>query len=415
MISGLANTDLATFEIPSRLDNSAINNYYRTARSGGGDLLAPSSLAGADWPAQDPSTAPQGVRFITADDHQVLRGAALNVAVSVKHFKEVHRRLNLPDLLYAFLMSEAFQFNPRQRIDNSGVWRHRVAKAIDGGAPLRVVWPVLSKIPNFAKQMTGASSATAGEEATFIHLQHLVDLSRQIYRPGIKIILLIDAALYNPAIGNDEVAVRHYIQDLRRLRIEVGALDLELIDYAELLASECAREFHAALQQANLGLAGDIELFQQHGSWLESMRSIVNTLNYPLNYADMRELFSKQRNPSNRWSALVERQSQEGLKRMIAIKTATSEVNLPDKLWPGHLRVTCHWKRIIDGEAVPGLRAYPRYYASSRILPYHGVPLVRFGSHGPVLDIFPEVSLRGRLDLTRVIHANGDTYFYEPK
>ena len=113
MISGLANTDLATFEIPSRLDNSAINNYYRTARSGGGDLLAPSSLAGADWPAQDPSTAPQGVRFITADDHQVLRGAALNVAVSVKHFKEVHRRLNLPDLLYAFLMSEAFQFNPR--------------------------------------------------------------------------------------------------------------------------------------------------------------------------------------------------------------------------------------------------------------------------------------------------------------
>ena len=85
-----------------------------------------------------------------------------------------------------------------------------------------MVWPVLSKIPNFAKQMTGASSATAGEEATFIHLQHLVDLSRQIYRPGIKIILLIDAALYNPAIGNDEVAVRHYIQDLRRLRIEVG-------------------------------------------------------------------------------------------------------------------------------------------------------------------------------------------------
>ena len=145
------------------------------------------------------------------------------------------------------------------------------------------------------------------------------------------------------------------------------------------------------------------------------MRSTVNTICYPLSYSDMRDVFSSKKNPANKWYGLVERLASEGLRQMLALKAAANEVNVPEKVWPGHLRVSCHKKRIIGGFAIPGLRVYPRYYASSRILPYHGVPLIRFGHRGPVLDIFPEIFLRGRIDVTRVVLLNGDTYFYEAR
>ena len=140
-----------------------------------------------------------------------LRTAALNLDFSHALLRE-SSRCDRPDFLYMLLMSAPFQFNPKSHIDEATIWKQRVAACVRSDKPVPIVFPLMCKIPNFAKQMTGAASATAGEEAALIHFQHIADIVKAVYSPGIKVILLADAAFYNPAIRNDGVAVKRYMQ-----------------------------------------------------------------------------------------------------------------------------------------------------------------------------------------------------------
>jgi hypothetical protein len=66
-----------------------------------------------------------------------------------------------------------------------------------------------------------------------------------------------------------------------------------------------------------------------------------------------------------------------------------------------------------QGRSVLGLRCYPEYYAASRLLPYHGMPLIHRGKNGsPKLVIEPEVSLRSREDLLRILNDRQEPVLY---
>lgn len=87
-------------------------------------------------------------------------------------------------------------------------------------------------------------------------------------------------------------------------------------------------------------------------------------------------------------------------------------MDLPSRLWPNHVRATCH-KGVKDGRNVLGLRPYPEYYVRSRLLPYQGMPLIEMSSKGKNrLVIAPEVSLRGDSRLVRVMNSEGEPVLY---
>jgi hypothetical protein len=91
---------------------------------------------------------------------------------------------------------------------------------------------------------------------------------------------------------------------------------------------------------------------------------------------------------------------------------ACDELNVVERLWPNHVRATCH-RGIKQGRNVLGLRCYPEYYGASKLLPYHGMPLIRSDKKlRPQLVVEPEVSLRCREDLFRVMSAEGEPVLY---
>src|SRR5882724_11851953 len=91
------------------------------------------------------------------------------------------------------------------------------------------------------------------------------------------------------------------------------------------------------------------------------------------------------------------------LPRKLAIRYAarTFERELRAARFPDATRVTCHIHR---GERLTlGLRSYTDFQRTSKLLPYHGVPLVSRDGSRLRLAVYAEVQLRSRCDLVRIV------------
>src|SRR5207302_11078785 len=143
-----------------------------------------------------------------------------------------------------------------------------------------------------------------------------------------------------------------------------------------------------------------------------SMRASLNSRRLGLEYSDLLEIFGPRQVRFRAIRREIDELAAFALREQLAIKLACDELNASERVWPGHIRASCHRGKK-NGRAVLGLRCYPEYYRSSRLLPYHGMPLIQPEDHGkPRLTILPEISLRGREDLTRVVNEIGEPVLY---
>ena len=211
--------------------------------------------------------------------------------------------------------------------------------------------------------------------------------------------------------------VTQYLRDVKALAAEASPEgSLFVHDYAELLADE-ARTFGLYFARYRRTLADNPNALIDHQTYRglhASTRTCISTGGLGLNFEDMRALFGPNPDPGHRLAGWFDEGAHRGLQIQLAIKLAADRVNLPQKLWPNHVRASCH-KGLKHGRAPIGLRVYPEYYRSGKLLPYHGVPILTQRPEGPRLMIEPEICLRARIDCTRVVDDAGRTFFYDAR
>lgn len=379
----------------------------------GTEVWSASALHHAAWPDSDPSGSSQPEARWDESHSELLRQAVENFELNPAAFLAKTAGMEAGDRLWSLLTHRAFNFNGSS-VRTEGHWVERVRGALRRGEPVQIAYPLVCKIGNPAKRMTLVGT-TAGERATVRFFKRIGELAKAIYPPGIVVNVLSDATLYNGALQVPPPSAYAYMKDFGALIDEEGAGgSIRLHDYSELLAPYY-REFEAAYTQAYryLGSPTDVTLDETARTSLPtSIRASLNSRRLGLDYGSLRNLFGPHQVEFEPVRRVLDVQAEQALREQLAIKLACDQLDLPDRLWPDNVRATCH-RGPKHGRAVLGLRCYPEYYGRSKLLPYHGMPLIEVPGEGsPKLSILPEISLYGRDDLTRVVDARGEPVLY---
>lgn len=388
----------------------------------GDTVLQPSSLKGYRWPSSNPTETHQRVRKQTVEDVHLVRQCAATPEINWKAFHKETRDLTTAGKVHHLLTHRKFQFNTVGLVRQEPRWQENITKAVTDGQPILVTYPLMCKVGNWAKQMTNIGPH-AGEDCTLFFFAHLNSLVGQIYEPGLRFKILADARLYNSAFKISEVEVSRYLSALRK-QVKAFGIDhiIEIVDYADVLeAHACDDYLERYFDYQNRMVAGDESVLSGINvpSLLDSVEASINTRPLGMSYGEHLSIFSSQGVRSGDSSPLAKEVSQmatTAFREVVAIRKACGDVDICNRAWPDAVRVTCH-KGAKNGTWHPGLRVYPEYYGSSKLLPYHGVALVRTDRQGrPKLEIHPEVLLRGCSDFVRVTQAGGcveEVYFYD--
>jgi pyoverdine/dityrosine biosynthesis protein Dit1 len=380
----------------------------------GHEILQASALHDFPWPATDPSKTVQELRNWDADCSALLDAAVANTGFSFQGFQESGRDLSTADQLWNLLTHKAYNFNGVTAVRGEFFWRQRIESAVRRNEPVVIVYPLICKIANPAKRMTTVG-ITAGERAVVRFFRSLGEQAEAIHAPGIRIRILSDATLYNSALQVPPPSAYAYINEVRALAEEENPSGtVEVYDYSELL-SPFYREFEAIYDRAYHDLGAQRELMLDENSQTSlptSVRASINSRRLGLDYPELLEVFGPRQVRFREIRREIDDMAVFGLREQLAIKLACDELNVPEKIWPEHIRASCH-KGKKNGRAVLGLRCYPEYYRSSKLLPYHGMPLIQPDYRGrPRLTILPEIILRSRAELVRVVNELDEPVLY---
>jgi hypothetical protein len=380
----------------------------------GSEVLQASALHDFPWPEDDPGLVEQEVAVWGPEYSALLDSAVGNFRFDMDRFLKQTGDLAVADRVWRLLSAGAFNFNGVEAARAEKFWRDRVALAIEGGEPIQIAYPLVCKIDNPAKRMT-LVNCTAGERGMVRFFRTLALLVKAIYEPGVRIHVLSDATLYNGALFVPPPSAYAYIGDFAALIVEEGAGGMvQVHDYSAVLAP-FYREFEERYSVHYHELAAAPIASAAMGSLPTSVRTNVNTRRLGLGYEELKALFGPRQVLFTPLRGELDQQARFALMEQLAVKMACTDLDVPGRVWPNHVRATCH-KGLKEGRAVLGLRCYPEYYAFSRLLPYHGMPMIEPDRRGaPRLFIVPEISLRGERDLVRVLNCAGEPVLYSRK
>jgi hypothetical protein len=380
-----------------------------------GETFARCYLSQAAWPTTDPRLVEQPTVLNNAAEESRLRAAATRVHLDFERFLHERRHFGPAAQIHALLNHDAYQFQPKQAFAAEPLWHSRLADAVTHRRPVEIVYPLFTK-EGCAAKVLDAIGPTGAERMVFWHFEQLAARVAVLHPPGLRIHVLCDTHLYNSAYGNSPVETAAYLADLRRWADALPSHPVMVHDYAELLAPFRAT-FQAAYHETHRRLRQDPSQVlppEEYRHVLKSMRANVNTRTLGLDYPALCAAFGPNQDPTHpAWQAvthLAERATQEKL----AIKQAAYVTGADERLFPHALRATVH-KGLKRGRTLLGLRPYPEYYRSTRILPYHGVALLE-PEHGTwKATVHPEIALRGRTDLVRCLAPDQNTWFYRTR
>jgi len=383
------------------------------------EVLQASSLEDYDWPESDPHAVPQRTRKRVDTDIDLIR-ACLSVAeINLDAFlKETRRKdLSQAEIVLALLSHQKFQMNPVTKVREEPAWKERVQLAIDKNIPIDIVYPQFCVIPNSPKRYTN-TGASAGEDCTIEFFKLINGHIKQVHKPGVRFHAIADAALYGSAFNTHQTESDAYFASVQERIVELGASDcVFLYDYAELLRTKTHPDYQ--IQYYEIGhrvWKGEFEQLLPNtdlDTLRRSVRCSVNTRRFQLTHNDHLQLFGplKLRAFDHPYYQMIETMTDIAFRELITIRLACAAVDISTKLWPDAIRATCH-KGPKNGRWALGLKPFPEYYGTCKLLPYHGMPIITRDSKGkPRLEIEPEVLLRGREDLVRVTADGRDEVY----
>lgn len=386
------------------------------------EILQASSLEAYKWPDFDPHSIPQRTRERLDSDINLIKECLNNARINKEAFeKDVVRKEKLDKVstIQTVLAHSKFQMNGVENVKHEPAWAEKIKHAIDNNAPIDIVYPQFCVIPNAPKRYTNMGTA-AGEDTTIEFFKLINEHIKWYHKPGIRVHALADASLYASAFQTHQTEVDAYFDSLNERVKALDATDcVFLYDYSELLRTQCRVDY----QRLYYSIGHEVwsKTFEEmlpgtHIPTLRnSVRCSVNTRRFQLTHKDHLVLFGPldKRDTKHPFYNTIEAMTDIALREVTTIRLACSKIDIATRLWPSAIRASCH-KGQKNGRWAMGLRTYPEYFGSCKILPYHGMPIISMTSKGKIkLEIEPEVMLRSRKDLIRVtIGETDEVYAY---
>lgn len=378
-------------------------------------ILQPSSLEDYTWPKEDPHSIAQPTRPMIDLDLDLVRSCLKSAEINLDEFINNVRqeKLSDEDIILKILTHKKFQMSPVKEVRSEPKWKECVKYAMDRNKPIEIVYPQFCVIPNAPKRYTNMGPA-AGEDCTIEFFKFINNFVRHFYSPGLHFHILSDASLYASAFQTHQIEVDAYYEGVQDRIKTLDASDcISLYDYAELLRKKCPEYLQYYYTIGSKVWGGSLENFlpaKEIPTLRRSVRCSVNTRRFQLTHEDHLSLFGplQMRNSEHPFYELIEKMTDIALREVCTIRLACGAVDISSRLWPNALRASCH-KEKKSGRWPIGLKVYPEYFGSCKLLPYHSMPIIHRDEKGKIkLEIFPEVLLRGRIDLVRI--TNKDDY-----
>ena len=387
------------------------------------EILQVSSLEDYQWPETDPHAIPQRTRIRSDKDLLLIRKCLASAEINLEAFFKDARKngldpnKNLADVVLAILSHQKFQMNPVTQVRQEEQWRECIKLAISRKAPVDIIYPQFCVIPNAPKRYTNMGSA-AGEDCTIEFFKLINRHVQSVYAPGVRFHVLADASLYASAFQTHQTEVDAYHESVSKRIHELNASDCVILyDYSELLRTKCHPDYQVHYYSIGhrvwKGDAASLLPNTDLPTLRRSVRCSVNTRRFQLTHDDHRRLFgpAKWRDTNHPYHGIIETMTDIAFNELITIRLACGAVDISSRLWPEAIRATCH-KGPENGRWAIGLKPYPEYYGSCKLLPYHGMPvIIRDSKLRPKLEVAPEVLLRGRDDLVRVTSDGKDEVY----
>lgn len=383
------------------------------------EVLQVSSLEDYEWPENDPHSVSQRTRKIVDADRELIQKCVQGSTINMEAFLKNQRRegRSKEETILGIITHQKFQMNPVALVRQEPQWIFCIQHAISKNIPIDIVYPQCCVIPNAPKRYTNIGTA-AGEDCMIEFFKLINNHVKNIYAPGIRFLVLADAALYASAFQTHQTEVDAYYESVENRIKQLNASDcIILYDYSELLRTKCHPDYQIKYYEEGHKVwpSNLVEILPNIDveTLRRSVRCSVNTRRFQLGHLDHLQLFGPSiwRTTDHPYFQLIETMTDIALREVITIRMACQAIDISSRLWPNAIRATCH-KGQKNGHWALGLRPYPEYYGSCKILPYHGMPIItRDSKNAPKLEIAPEVLLRGRTDMVRVTFDKVDEVY----
>ncbi len=364
------------------------------------------------WPKEDPRSQWQPQRIYESADDARIRHLSVSPHFDMEVFLERTKTLDLPSRIIELLNHNAFQFNSRKKFRECGQWRKMIAEACERGAPIEILILAFCVISNPIKRVQPTEVTTA-DDVSLLHMSHISQLIKSIYPPGAIFHVISDSTFYALPLGVTSVEAQNYLIQLRQRTEELKiAAAIKIYDISDYLANY-NQLFHDRFEiwrakflfdPLSHDLPGD-----EYQRWHTSMRATLNSRRMGFSYEQLAALFCADSGVS---LIHLDDSATLALAEYRALKAAAADTNWEQHHFPHAIRATIHAKKI----PVLGLRLYPEYKLSSRLLPYHGIAVIFPANDGSDerMEIRHEITVIGNPSFTRVVDENGLTQFYEP-
>lgn len=363
------------------------------------------------WPKNDPRSQWQPQRTYGPSDDTRIRRLSISQHFDMDAFLERTKALDLPLRIIELLNHNAFQFNSRKKFRECDQWRQMVTDACKKGAPIEILILAFCVISNPTKRVQ-PTEVTAADDVSLLHMDNIARHIANIYPPGAIFHVISDSTFYALPLGVTSVEAQNYLIQLRQRTKELQIADtIKIHDISDYL-SNYNQFFHNRFEiWRAMFLTDPLShnlLADEYQRWHASMRATLNSRRMGFSYEQLAALFCADSGIS---LANLDDSATLALAEYRALKAA-ADTNWEKHHFPNAIRATIHAKKI----PVLGLRLYPEYKLSSRLLPYHGIAVMVPDDNGDAerMEIRHEITVIGNPFFTRVVDEKGLTQFYEP-
>lgn len=304
------------------------------------------------------------------------------------------------ELVIEFLNHHAFQFNSRRRFRESLKVQNIINEVIKNLTPLDIVIPIFCVIGNRAKRIE-PTTVTFAEACSLHSLQNISQLFLEVTNIELRFQIIADSNFYVRPLGSDPIISSNYLDDLKEYLAQENLASLYIHDMCDM-AKHDIKKFEDSYMDMYEKLSVDSSYGldnTEHRAWVSAMAGTITTRDIIAPYEDIVKTF-RDNDFSNTFGKEVLRRTERAFIDYRSLKYAMSQLSWEEKYFPNSIRATIHQKQ----QDILGLRIYPEYKKASKLLPYHGIAVLKTLDGNDCMLIQPEINIASQIGVKRYIN-----------
>ena len=314
------------------------------------------------------------------------------------------RKLTVDEIstnIIKYLNHRNLQFNSRENFAKYDFWYKKIKHSIALKQPISIIIPIFCNIGNPLKRFQ-VTDITYAEKVTLTHLQNIAKEGEKVYPYGFKFEIVADANFYSTPFMNNVIETHNYINNLKKYVLNSGySRNLEIRDMMDIISNDSHRfteKFHFWMEKIENNKSEDLS------AWKNSMISSINLRHFH-DYNEIRKCYSNQKSEIRDY---IEGRATSSLAIYRSLKNAAADISWEHLVSENFIRSTIHTKEI----PVLGLRIYPEYKKSSKLLPYHGIAVFSKKNEKYRMKILTEMEAVSLPNILKIKGKDGLTQGY---